>query len=75
MGLSELALENYPQAVNLLSGVANNTGEYAKEAKWYLGLAWLKTGNKEKAVECFEFLAGSDGFYRDRSEKILRRLK
>lgn len=75
MGLSELALENYPRAVNLLSGVANNSGEYAKEAKWYLGLAWLKTGNKEKAMECFEFLAGSDGFYRDRSEKILRRLK
>jgi TolA-binding protein len=75
MGLSQLALENYFQAINLLSIASNDTGEYAKEAKWYLGLAYLKTDNKQKATECFEFLAGSEGFYRERSEKILRRLK
>jgi TolA-binding protein len=75
MGLSELGLENYPKAINLLEEVASNPGEYAKEAKWYLGLAYLKSGNKLKASECFEFLSGSDGFYRARSEKILNRLK
>lgn len=75
MGLSQLALENYVQAINLLSIVSNSTGEYSKEAKWYLGLAYLKTDNKQKAAECFELLSGSDGFYRERSEKILRRLR
>jgi TolA-binding protein len=75
MGLTQLALENYPGAIDLLSGAAENPGEYAKEAKWYLGLAYLKTENKEKAAECFKFLSVSDGFYRERSEKILRRLK
>ena len=75
LALSQLAMENYNKSVNLLSGIANNTGEYGKEAKWYLGLSYIKTGNKQKAAECFEFLAKSDGFYKDRSEKILRRLK
>jgi TolA-binding protein len=75
LGLSQLALNNYDQAINLLTGVANGSGEYRKEAKWYLGLAFLKTDNKQKAAECFEYLAASNGFYRERSEKILRRLK
>jgi tetratricopeptide (TPR) repeat protein len=75
LGLSQLELKNYDQAINLLSKVANGSGEYGKEAKWYLGLTYLKTGDKEKASECFKYFAGSDGFYRDRSEKILRRLK
>jgi TolA-binding protein len=75
LGLSQLALENYSQSISLLENVANSSGEYTKEAKWYLGLAYLKTGNKIKASECFAFLAKSEGFYKERSEKLLRRLK
>jgi hypothetical protein len=75
LGLSQLALGNYDKSINLLTDVANSSGEYTKEAKWYLGLAFLKTDNKVKAIECFGTLAKSDGFYRERSEKILRRLK
>jgi tetratricopeptide (TPR) repeat protein len=75
LGLTQLALENYDQAINLLTGISGRSGEYRKEAGWYLGLAYLKTGEKEKAAECFELLAQSPGFYRERSEKILRRLK
>jgi len=75
LGLSQLGINNYDQAINLLAATANNSGEYGKEARWYLGLAYLKTANKQKAAECFEYLASTDGFYRERSEKILRRLK
>jgi hypothetical protein len=75
LGLTQLALKNYDKAINLLSEVINGPGEYGKEARWYLGLAYLKTSNKQKAAECFEYLSGSDGFYRERAEKILRRLK
>jgi len=75
LGLSQLANKNFNQAINLLSGVANDSGEYGKEARWYLGLTYLKTANKLKAAECFEYLARSDGFYRERSEEILRRLR
>ena len=75
LGLSQLAINNYAQAINLLTATANNSGEYGKEARWYLGLAYLKTANNLKAKECFEYLASTGGFYKERSEKILRRLR
>lgn len=75
LGLSQLALKNYGQTIILLSEVANDSGEYSKEARWYLGLSYLKTGNEQKAAGCFEYLSKSNGFYRESSEKILRRLK
>lgn len=75
MGVTQVALGNYDQAINLLSNVSSQSGEYGKEARWYLGLAYLKSGDKEKASECFELLSQSSGFYSGRAEKILRRLK
>ena len=74
-GLSQMALENYSQAIELLSEVSAKPGEYGKEARWYLGLAYLKVSDRRKALECFEYLSRSEGYYRERSEKILRRLK
>jgi tetratricopeptide (TPR) repeat protein len=75
LGLSQIELKNYDQAINLLTNVISNGGEYGKEAYWYLGLVYLKTKNNEKASECFEYLVKSKGFYSERSEKILRYLK
>lgn len=75
LGLSQLALKNYGQAINLLSEVSDASGEYSKEAKWYLGLSYLMTANNQKAAENFEILARSEGYYHDRAEKILRHLK
>jgi TolA-binding protein len=75
LGITQIALGNYNQAIDQLEVVATSSGEYTKEANWYLGLACIKTGNKIKAIKCFESLSRSPGFYKDRSEKILRRLK
>ena len=75
MGLSNLELGNLSQAISELSIVAEGSGEYVKEAQWYLGLTYIKSGENLKAAESFGKLAKSPGFYRDRSEKILRRLK
>jgi TolA-binding protein len=75
MGLSELGLGNYNEAINMLSSVSASQGDYGKEARWYLGLAYLKVSDKQKAAGCFEYLAGKEGFYKERAEKILRRLK
>lgn len=75
MGLTQLALKNYNQAINMFNGISGRSGEFSKETEWYLGLAYLRTGEKEKAVKYFELLAQSPGFYMDRSVKILHRLK
>ena len=74
-GVTELELGNYGRAIDLLGGVVNQKSTYAKEATWYLGLAYIKSGNKVKASECFELLTRSHGFYSNRSEKILRLLR
>jgi tetratricopeptide (TPR) repeat protein len=75
MGITELALGNFDQAIDLLSVVTESSAGFRKEAEWYLGLAYLRTGEKEKASACFEFLAQSPGSYRLPAEKIVRRLK
>jgi|WetSurMetagenome_2_1015567.scaffolds.fasta_scaffold08546_2 TolA-binding protein len=75
MGLSQLAQGNYDNAIKNLVQVAEGSGDYGKEAQWYLGLSYLKKGDKLKAAEYFESLEKSRGYYHDRSEKILRRLK
>jgi len=75
LGITYIAMNEFNQAIDMLDGVANQQGDYTKDARWYLGLAYLKTGNKAKASECFELLAQTSGFYRKRSERTLRLLK
>jgi TolA-binding protein len=75
MGITQMAMGKYSQAVSMLSGIARRSGEYRKETIWYLGLSYLKTGEKTKAVKCFDLLAQSPGFYSEPSTEILRRLK
>lgn len=75
LGLTQLALNSYDESIQHLSLAANNHGEYSKEAEWYLGLAYLKKGEINKASDCFQILASSNGFYKERAGIILRRLK
>jgi tetratricopeptide (TPR) repeat protein len=75
LGMSHLALGNYDESAILLKEVAGNAGEYTKEARWYLGLIYLKEGDKAKARENFQFLTQLKGYYTERSERILRRLR
>lgn len=72
MGLTSIELGNISEAVNELSAVVTGSGEYVKDAMWYLGLAYLKSGDKAKASECFKKLSESPGYYHDRSEELLR---
>jgi tetratricopeptide (TPR) repeat protein len=74
-GITQMELGDYSQAVAFLSGVITHSVEYRKEAQWYLGLSYLKTGDSSKAIACFEVLAGSEGFYQDQARTLLRRLK
>jgi TolA-binding protein len=75
MGLTNIELGNISQAVTELATVAAGSGEYVKDSQWYLAMAYLKSGNKLKAEEYLSRLAESPGYYRDRSAKLLRRLK
>jgi len=75
LGLTEIELNNPGRAVELLETVANTPGIYSGDATWYLGLACLKTGDRDKAGQSFMILSQENGFYSEPSMKILRRLK
>jgi TolA-binding protein len=75
MGLSCLALNEFDNAVVHLEKISESTGAYRKEANWYLGLAYLKTGDKEKAAKNLELLVQSPGYYTDRSRELLRHIR
>jgi TolA-binding protein len=75
LGMCHMGMSEYDEAVKILRGVVGEHGEFAREAEWYLGLAYLKLGNIEAASACFESLVQSQGYYSERSEEILRRLK
>jgi TolA-binding protein len=75
LGLTALETGDYDKAIKDLNSVVAEAGVYSKEAEWYLGLAYLKKGNTEDARKCFEELSKTSSYYKDRSEKILRRLK
>jgi TolA-binding protein len=75
LGLSYQAMNEFDNAVAQLKKVAGSSNTYRKEATWYLGLAYLRTGDKEKAAVCIRFLAQSPGYYSERAKEILRHLK
>jgi tetratricopeptide (TPR) repeat protein len=75
LGLTDLALGNFDGAIENLDMSVIKGDEYQKEALWYMGLAYLKKGEKAQASECFEKLSEKNGYYSERSEELLRRLK
>ena len=75
LGVTHMIMGRWDEAVNEMETVLKDHGEFLKEARWYLGLASLRTGDKGKAMECFKVLAQTPGYYHDRAEKILRRLR
>ena len=75
LGITHLAMGNYEQAVNYLIYISVTPGDFQKEALWYLGLTYLKTGEIEKSAQCFDLLKQSSLYYKDKAEEILRRLK
>lgn len=74
-GLTQMEVGNYSRASVLLSSVTDLSSDYQKDAQWYLGLSFLKMGEKAKAITCFEVLAESEGFYKKKARNLLRRLK
>ena len=74
-GITSLAVKEFYEASSLLYKAAISDGDFSKEAQWYLGLAYLKTGEKEKAAECFQKLSLMPGYYKESAGQILRRLK
>ncbi len=69
IGNSFLALDKVDSAISYLKVVAvNNQSAFAKDANWYLGLAYLKLKQKEKAAL---FISRSDN---EKKDELLKRI-
>lgn len=75
-GISHMEIEKYDLANERFQRIIENKpNPFVESATWYLGMCYLQTEKKDKALEQFEVLADTDGFYRKDAKRILRRMK
>jgi tetratricopeptide (TPR) repeat protein len=75
-GISNFENNKYPEAKRSFGNViSDNDNLYIDQAEWYLALCYVKTNDREKAIQQFEMIRREGGFYRNDAKKILRKLK
>ncbi len=74
-GITHLQLGNYQMAISQLNQVILSNDDFTKDAQWYLGLAYLKLGDKENAQLHFKTLAETKGYYQKQAHDLLERIK
>jgi tetratricopeptide (TPR) repeat protein len=76
IGVSGFEEENYPEAKHSFTKVIDdNNSLFLEDAQWYLALCYLKTGEKEKAINSLTFIRRSSSIYSDDARKILRKMR
>lgn len=65
----------YESAARNFEVYLNNGQEYIIEARWYLGLNYLKNKEIDKAIDQFEYLSEIECMYQEDAGKILHKLK
>jgi tetratricopeptide (TPR) repeat protein len=48
---------------------------FVEQANWYIGLCYLRTGEDKKAYKQFNKIARKEGFYQQKAQAILRKMK
>jgi tetratricopeptide (TPR) repeat protein len=74
-GLCALELNDPTTAVSYFEAViASSPNDFSETAKWYAALAYLKAGNKEKAIFYLDQLK-DDSFYHARARDLMKELE
>jgi tetratricopeptide (TPR) repeat protein len=75
-GISYMELKEYTRAgVSFNTVIEQNDNLYIEQAEFYLGMVFILTEQRDKALEQFRKIKKADGFYHDEAAKILRKLK
>ena len=75
-GMANMEVKNYPVASGSFTRVIeHNDNLYLEDAAWYLGLCYMMTDNREKALNQFSSIAGSGSRYSRQAAKLARKLK
>lgn len=74
-GISKFEEENYPEASVSFNKVIDNMDNlFFEDAQWHLALCYLKTGEKDKAVNSLSIIRQSESIYSRHARKILRQI-
>jgi len=74
-GISYMETGRYGIAQKSFTGIVDhNDNLFIEHAEWYLGLCYIKTGDKDRARSLFKSIADSDGYYSRPSRRLLRNL-
>lgn len=74
-GMANMEVKNYPVASGSFTRVIeHNDNLYLEDAAWYLGLCYMMTDNKDKAVKQFSAIASSKSRYSRKAARLMRRL-
>jgi hypothetical protein len=74
-GVCSLALNDYTGAVSYLKKYEEGGESFATQTKWYLGLAYLGTGELDLSRKYLSDLAGTDNSYRAKASDLLTKIK
>jgi len=74
-GICYLALNQSNNAISSFEEAIENDSIFNEQAQWYLGLAYLKSGNSRRAKELFEVIARGGSSYKFKSTDILNHIK
>jgi hypothetical protein len=75
-GVANFEDQKYPEAKQSFVKVINdNNNLYIETAKWYLALCYVKTNEREKAIQQLEIIKKEGGIYSNDAKKVARELK
>lgn len=75
-GISLQETGKYQNAIKEYETVLiNKDNLFTEQAQWYAGLCLLQTNDNKKAYKQFKKIAASNGFYKQKAQEILKKIK
>jgi tetratricopeptide (TPR) repeat protein len=76
-GISNIETKNYNNSIRAFNTIIKqNDNLYIEHAEWYLGLCYLKSNQKDKAIDQFAIVASNpDNFHCQEAQNILEKLQ
>ena len=75
-GISYFEIREYQKAGNSFARIIeHNDNLYIEQAEWYMGFCLIMKDEKEKAIRQFEKIVKDGGYYSEKANQIVKKLK
>jgi tetratricopeptide (TPR) repeat protein len=77
IGLTLMEVGQYKAAIGYLEGIVARQSDfnYIPQIRWYLGLCYLKTGERGKAIDTFQAIVDTNDYNYKKAKRVLRKLR